>query len=105
MVIIESVHVKNYRSILDETLYCESLTALVGANGAGKSSFLKAIDLFYCLSPKIDSEDFYNGNTGTEIVVAITFKDLSPEAIELFTSYLQAEKLVVSKDRLKFSSD
>ncbi len=95
--IIESVHVKNYRSILNETLYCESLTALVGANGAGKSSFLKALDLFYSSSPKIDSEDFYNRNTDAEIIVAITFKDLSSKAKELFTSYLQTEKLTIER--------
>ena len=95
--IIESVHVKNYRSILDETLYCENLTALVGVNGAGKSSFLQALDLFYSPSPKIDSEDFYNGDTISEVVVAITFKDLSTEAKGLFSSYLQGDKLTVER--------
>lgn len=95
--IIESVHVKNYRSILDETLQCESLTALVGANGVGKSSFLKALDLFYTPTPKIDSEDFYNGDINAEIVVAITFIDLSPDAKELFSNYIQDEKLIVDR--------
>lgn len=95
--IIESVHVKNYRSILDEILYCENLTVLVGVNGAGKSSFLQALDLFYSPSPKIDSEDFYNGDTTSEVVVAITFKDLSTEAKGLFSSYLQGDKLTVER--------
>lgn len=53
--IIQSVNVKNFRSILDETLYCEGLTALVGPNGSGKSSFLKALELFYSPTPKIES--------------------------------------------------
>ncbi len=43
--IIESMCVKNFRSILDETLNFEQLTALVGANGSGKSSFLRALEL------------------------------------------------------------
>ena len=38
--LIQNVHVKNFRSILDESLPCDSLTALVGRNGSGKSSFL-----------------------------------------------------------------
>ena len=42
--ILESVRVQNFRSIKDATLYCDKLTALVGANGSGKSSFLKAIE-------------------------------------------------------------
>ncbi len=95
--IIESVHVKNYRSILDETLQCESLTALVGANGVGKSSFLKALDLFYSPSPKIESEDFYNRDINAKIAVAITFKELSSEAKELFSNYIQDDKLTVER--------
>ena len=95
--IIESVHVKNYRSILDENLVCDSLTALVGANGTGKSTLLRAIDLFYNSSPRLDAEDFYNGETSIEISVAITFKDLSQDAKNLFSIYLQGDKLTVER--------
>lgn len=95
--IIDSVHIKGYRSIYDEILNCEKLTALVGANGTGKSSFLKGLDLFYNPSPKLDLEDFYNGDTSIEISVFVTFKSLSKEAIELFSSYLQNEKLTVER--------
>lgn len=95
--VIEKVHIKNYRSILDEVINCDNLTVLVGANGTGKSSFLHALDLFYSPSPKIDSEDFYNEDTDSEIVVTITFKDLSTEATEFFSSYLQDNKLTVER--------
>lgn len=95
--IIESINVRNFRSILDETLYCEQLTALVGANGTGKSSFLKAIDLFYNSSPKIDPEDYYDRDTSREITVAITFKNLSEDARERFSNYMQGETLTVER--------
>lgn len=95
--IIESVHVKGFRSVLDENLFCDNLTALVGANGTGKSTFLKALDLFYSPSPKLDSEDFYNGDTTIEIAVGITYKDLSAEAKALFSTYLQGDKLTVER--------
>ena len=95
--IIESIQVKNFRSILDEVLFCESLTALVGANGSGKSSFLRGLDLFYSPSPQIDSEDFYNGDTTTEIIVDVTFKNLSEESKKLFSNYIQGEKLTVER--------
>ena len=95
--IIESLHVKNFRSILDETINCERLTALVGANGSGKSSFLYAMKLFYSTSPKIDIEDFYNRNINAEICIAITFKDLSNKTKERFSKYLQNEKLTVER--------
>jgi predicted ATP-dependent endonuclease of OLD family len=95
--IIESLHVKNFRSILDETINCERLTALVGANGSGKSSFLYAMKLFYSKSPKIDIEDFYNKNTSEEICIAITFKDLSEKAKKQFSNYVQNDKLTVER--------
>jgi|SRR5208283_2237442 len=95
--IIESIHVKNFRSIFDEEISCESLTALVGANGSGKSSFLYALRLFYSKIPKIDFEDFYNRNVDEEISITITYRDLSQEAKKRFVSYLENEKLTVER--------
>jgi hypothetical protein len=95
--IVDSIHVKGFRSIYDEVLYCEQLTALVGVNGVGKSSFLKGLDLFYNPSPKLEAEDFYNGDTLKEISIAVTFKNLSREAADLFSSYMQDNKLTVER--------
>jgi predicted ATP-dependent endonuclease of OLD family len=95
--IIESMNVKNFRSILDETLNFEQLTALVGTNGSGKSTFLRALELFYSTSPKFDIEDFYNGNTSKEASVAITYKELSEAAKEKFRNYMQGDKLTVER--------
>ena len=76
---------------------CERLTALVGANGSGKSSFLHALRLFYSKSPKIEFEDFYDRNTDVEISITITFKDLSKKAKKRFSSYLLGDKLTVER--------
>jgi KTSC domain/AAA ATPase domain len=43
--IIKAINVKHFRSILDEGLDCDNLTVLVGRNGTGKSSFLRALDV------------------------------------------------------------
>lgn len=95
--ILESIRVRNFRSILDETLYFESLTALVGSNGSGKSSFLRGLHLFYEPSPRIEIEDFYNRDTTAEIIITVTFRDLSPEAQVQFSSYVQGDKLTVER--------
>jgi len=92
--IIESVRVSNFRSILDETLHCDMLTALVGRNGSGKSSFLRALSLFYGQS-KVDEEDYYNRDTSKDIVVAVTYKVVSDGAKAQFESYIQGERLTV----------
>ena len=89
------MHVKNFRSILDEALTCSSLTALVGRNGSGKSSFLSALELFYEPSPKITTEEFYSENVSKDIEIAITFGDLNSEAKELFQPYIEDEYLTV----------
>lgn len=93
--IIGSVHVKNFRSILDGTLECDRLTALVGRNGAGKSSFLRAIELFYEPSAKVTEEDFYAEDTNADIEIAITFIDISKEAKDFFSYYIDNDTLTI----------
>ena len=94
---ISTVHVQNYRSIRDQILNCSGLTALVGANGTGKSAFLNAVNLFYSTSERISASDFYNGDPSNAIVIAVTFTDLSEEARELFASRLEGDSLNVEK--------
>lgn len=93
--IIKSVRVQNFRSILDETLECAELTAMVGVNGAGKSSFLRALELFYAPSPRIGQGDFYAEDTSEDIEVGITYTDLDEEEAEHFKAYLQGDDLTV----------
>ncbi len=93
--ILKLIQVKNFRSIKDEVLVCDNLTALVGVNGSGKSSFLHAIELFQSKSPRVDEEDYYDRNTIEDIVIAITFKDLSESAKNRFAKYIQNDELTV----------
>lgn len=86
--LIQKVHVKNFRSILDEALPCDSLTALVGRNGSGKSSFLSALDLFYNQSASVTPEDFYAEDVTQDIEIAVTYSCLSAKAKKLFSTYI-----------------
>lgn len=74
--IIKSVEVKNFRSIREACLGCDNLTAIVGRNGAGKSSFLYAIDTFYDIAAPITEEDFFDRSTGNPIEIRVTYSDL-----------------------------
>src|ERR1035437_8552939 len=95
--IIKTLRVKRFRCLEDESLPCDKLTALVGANGSGKSSFMRALDLFYSSTPKIDTEDFYGGETSSEVMVSVTFQDLSDDAKKLFSNYIQGIELTVER--------
>ncbi len=96
--IIESVRVRNFRCIRDETLPCEELTVLVGPNGSGKSSFLQALYLFYTPVAKYTEDDFFGRDTSQDIVITITFIDLTEDERELFRRYLESGKLTVEKE-------
>jgi predicted ATP-dependent endonuclease of OLD family len=93
--LIKKVDVKNFRAILDQKLECEQITALVGANGSGKSSFLHALELFYSSTPKITTEDFYAEDTSKEIEITVTFTNLDSEERDQFASYLERDELPV----------
>lgn len=92
---IKKVRVQNFRPILDATLECDNLTALVGANGAGKSTFLHAIELFYAVTPRVVPDDFYNLNIDLPIEVTVSYCDLDDDEKIRFKNYLQDEDLSV----------
>jgi putative ATP-dependent endonuclease of the OLD family len=95
--VIKSIHVKNFRSILDESLSCDCLTALVGRNGAGKSSFLRALELFYDPAAKVAAEDFYAEDIGPDIEIAVSFSELTPEETDFFGAYIDGGTLTVAR--------
>lgn len=96
--IIKAIHIKNFRSILDEQIDCDDLTVLVGRNGTGKSSFLKAMEMFYDPKASVMPEDFYAEDTSKEIDIAITFTDLDDEEKSLFAPYLDGNDLTVVRN-------
>ena len=86
---------KNFRSILKGSLPCDSLTALVGRNGSGKSSFLSALELFYNPSARVTPEDFYSEDVTQDIEIAVTYSGLSTGAKDLFSAYIDNDSLTV----------
>jgi len=95
--LIETVKVQRFRSIFDEEIHLLNLTTLLGSNGSGKSTFLRALELFYTTSPKVEKEDFYDNDIREDILIAVTFCELSNDARELFSKYVRNEKLTVEK--------
>lgn len=95
--IIKSVEVKNFRSIRETCLDCDNLTAIIGRNGAGKSSFLDAIDTFYDISALITEEDFFNRDIGSTIEIRVTYSNLRDDEKEEFQPYIKDDRLIVTK--------
>jgi len=94
---ISRVQVQHLRSIEDATLELGQLTSLVGSNGRGKSTFLKALDLFYHPARwRLTPDDFYNRDTTQDVKVTIEFSNLSEDERERFRLYTQDQLLRVS---------
>ncbi len=89
------MHLRNFGCVLDRELPCDILTALVGRNGTGKSTYIRAIELFFASTPKVELLDFYAERIDREIEIAITFTGLRPEELERFKSYLEEQDLAV----------
>jgi len=96
-VIIERVEINNYRSIKEAVLHCDELVAILGRNGAGKSSLLRALDVFYDVSAQMTEFDYFGGNTDSEIKITVTYSDLREDELAEFESFLDNGKLTVSK--------
>jgi len=100
---IKTVHIKNLRAIKEETVHFDNYTCFVGANGAGKSTVLLALNVFFRdnegTSTDVTSlsiEDFHQKDTSNPIEVIVTFHDLSEEAKEDFKDYVRQDQLVIS---------
>jgi predicted ATP-dependent endonuclease of OLD family len=95
--LIKSVEVKNFRSIREAYLDCNNLTAIIGRNGAGKSSFLYAIDTFYDIAAPITEEDFFDRDAGSPIEIRVTYGDLREDEKKEFKPYIGDYRLIVTK--------
>ncbi|QFR39547.1 AAA family ATPase [Candidatus Gracilibacteria bacterium 28_42_T64] len=76
---IKKVHIKNFRSIKDEVLEFpeNGIVSIIGANNAGKSNFLRAIDLVlgesWVNGDRLEEYDYYCGDTKKVILIKIVF--------------------------------
>ena len=86
------LRIKNYRSCKDVMIKVDSMHALVGANNAGKSTILRALDfLFNPTVSKVDEESFWNHNVSEPIWIEAIFGDLNDTEKEKLQGYLRPE--------------
>jgi predicted ATP-dependent endonuclease of OLD family len=100
---IKTVRIKNFRSFKDETILFDDYSCFVGANGAGKSTVLYALNLFFRQSKdsqtnilQLSAADFHHKNTELPIKITVTFEDLSDQAKTDLKDYVRQDKLIVT---------
>jgi len=78
---ITSIHIQNYRSIVDATIKLAPFTLLIGANGTGKSNFLQFLESLGDRSSKF--EKHYNYPNKPQ-AFTVCYSDGSEQKIEIF---------------------
>lgn len=83
------IRIKNFRACHDVSLDLGDMHALVGANNAGKSTVLRALDFFFNPSTKaLNEESFWNKDTSLEIRVEAIFEELTDHERDTLKGYL-----------------
>jgi len=91
------VRIRNFRSLRDVAVQLGPHTALIGSNGAGKSSILKAVERFYSTARHLDADDFFGRDQSRPVEIELTFGDLTAQEIGTFESRVRDGRLVVTR--------
>lgn len=73
------LHVDHFRCLQEVGIDLRAVTPLIGANGSGKSSILRALEFFFG-DYTLSDDDFRGRDTDRDIRVGVTFTDL-PESL------------------------
>jgi len=95
--IIENIHIENFRSLKNIDINCDELMAIIGRNGTGKSTVLYALDVFYNLAAQITEYDYFAKEVESEIKIRITYGNLRDDEKEEFKSHIKDDRLTVTK--------
>lgn len=89
---LAKLRIENFRCCKDLTIDLGAMHALVGANNAGKSTILKALDFLFNQSvTKISEETFFARDTGGAIRVEGLFTELTPAELQLLSGYTRPD--------------
>jgi putative ATP-dependent endonuclease of OLD family len=85
---IQTVRIKNFRTLKDVTIPFDTVTTFIGPNGAGKSTVLRALDWFFNGKPgSLTQKDCSFGAIDQDIEVQITFSELTGKDRETLGKY------------------
>jgi energy-coupling factor transporter ATP-binding protein EcfA2 len=100
---IRRMRLENFRAFDDQQFTIDNYACFVGANGAGKSTILAALNVFFREQPapgidplKLARDDFHNGDPSKPIRITLHFAELSNEAKQVFKDYYRHGELVVT---------
>ena len=94
---LKSVDIKNFRLIEELHLDLERQTAILGGNGCGKSTVLRAIERFFGPQTTMTADDFFANDLTRDVEIGLTFRDFSEAELALFSSRIHSEQMSVTR--------
>jgi AAA15 family ATPase/GTPase len=95
--IIKNIRIENFRSFNDETISLNRYSCFVGSNGAGKSTVLAALNVFFLEKPSTTTGWASLGNPISSVVQIIMNKAIFGDKHSSFSA------LKAARDAIKFS--
>lgn len=89
--------IRHFRSLRDVSVEFGAHTALIGGNGAGKSSILKAVERFYSTARQLDADDYFGRDQTQPVEIELTFGNLTTQEQETFENRVREGRLVVTR--------
>lgn len=93
---IASVRIENYRCLKDVTVEFDDLTVMVGANGSGKSTALRALDWFFN-GGDLESDDIYRHQDEATVRVSAVFAEFTDSDREALGSYAGGDTAMLTR--------
>lgn len=102
---IKSIQIENFRSFKKETIELNKYSCIIGYNGAGKSSILAALNVFFQDQTssatdvnKLTDEDYFYKNIADPIRITVVFDELSQKEIEELHPYIHKNELKITAE-------
>jgi len=102
---IKRIRIEHFRCWNDQTIELDRYNCFVGANGAGKSAVLCALNLFFRHSQNsptnvlnLHEEDFYQKDVTKPIRITVTFHELNQQAQAELKAYYRQDELTIHSE-------
>jgi len=100
---ISHLTIENLRAVARLDLNFADVTTLIGENNAGKSTTLKAIQIFFDPAPKLSDDDYHN-RIAEEIRITLKFDAFTPVELEEFKSAIIDNSMTITRTFSKINA-
>jgi putative ATP-dependent endonuclease of the OLD family len=92
---LKRIRISHFRSLRDCTVEIGAHTAVLGGNGTGKSTLLRAVDRFYAPSSVVELDDFFGRDPSRPIEIELTFTDFTEAERAVFGERIHDDEMSV----------